>query len=84
MVVNPREVATRLIETAPSPSASAISMAASTMRSIDSSRFGPRWGCAAMPQASATPLGSSGSGCSTSGGVGFGIGSRSRGVLTTV
>src|SRR5689334_17948821 len=61
MVVYPRDWATLAIDTAARPSASAMPIAASTMRSMLISRFGPRCGFAATPQASATARGSSGS-----------------------
>ena len=64
--VKPSALATLDIETAARPPASASSTATSTMRSMLISRFGPRCGFAATPQASATARGSSGSasGCS--------------------
>ncbi|ANF33112.1 hypothetical protein A0130_16885 [Leifsonia xyli] len=61
MVVKPSSLAIRLMDTAPSPSASASSIAVSTMRSTLSSRLGPRCGRSATPQLSATARGSTSS-----------------------
>src|SRR3954462_14077463 len=60
MVETPSRSATRAIETAPMPSASAIARPASTIWSSVSARLGPRVGWPVTPQASAMLVGSSG------------------------
>ena len=60
MVVNPSSSATRAIETASSPSASASRMAAATMASTDSPGLGPRWPRSRRPQSRSSPGGSGG------------------------
>ena len=60
MVVNPSCSATRAMETASRPSASASRMAAATIASTDRPGFGPRWPRPRRPQSRSRPGGSGG------------------------
>jgi AcrR family transcriptional regulator len=60
MVVNPSCSATRAMETASRPSASASRTAAATMASMDRPGFGPRWPRPRRPQSRSSPGGSGG------------------------